>query len=329
MLSYSVSSHWTSIKSTPTNKTMGRHDYYGFAPYVSVAQKKINAEKLAAKLTKKGEKLDPVSVTGTKLTTTFWGKSWNANLEQYRDYESRLPRGRSYLRHGAVIDLKVKNGSIEALVNGSSLYKVNIQIKPLGSGKWQNLKKECSGKITSLIGLLQGKLPAQVMEAVTREKSGLFPEPADITFRCSCPDSAGICKHVAAAVYGVGARLDDKPELLFLLRGVDHLELIAEAEDAVAGQAEHGDTGVVFEDISGIFGIDLEDSPAPPAKAKPTSQRKIAKKTAAKKAAARKTAKKTATSNKPITKPITKPTSDKTVKKVTRKAVRITGKPAV
>ena len=297
---------------------MGRYDYFGYGPYVSVAQKKINAAKLAAKLTKKGEKLDPVSLAGTKLTTTFWGKSWNANLEQYRDFESRLPRGRSYLRHGAVIDLKVKDGSVEALVNGSSLYKVGIQIKPLGAGRWKDLKKECSGQITSLIGLLQGKLPAPVMEAVTREKSGLFPAPAEITFKCSCPDYAGICKHVAAVVYGIGARLDHKPELLFLLRGVDHLELIAEAGDAVAGQAGDGDTGVVFEDISGIFGIDLDDSSAPAATVSPISKRKIVKKTVAKK-----TAKKAEISTKPIAKqasPAIKKPTKKVAKKIAKKS---------
>lgn len=307
---------------------MGRYDYYGFAPYVSVAQKKINAGKLAAKLTKKGEKLDPVSVTGTKLTTTFWGKSWNDNLEQYRDFETRLPRGRSYLRHGAVIDLKVKDGLIEALVSGSSLYKISIKIKSLGNGRWKDLKKECSGKITSLIGLLQGKLPAPVMEAVTRQKTGLFPEPADITFDCSCPDYAGICKHVAAVVYGVGARLDHKPELLFLLRGVDHLELIAGAGDAAAGQAGEADTGVVFEDISGIFGIDLDDSPSPSgsAKTKPAAKQKVAGKAVAKKAVAKKAAKKTAIPTKPsarktppVAKKVAKP-ANKATKKVAKKA---------
>lgn len=296
---------------------MGRYDYYGYGPYISVAQKKINAAKLAAKLTKKGEKLDPVSLDGTKLTTTFWGKSWNANLEQYRDYESRLPRGRSYLRHGAVIDLKVKDGSVEALVNGSSLYKVSIQIKSLGASRWKDLKKECSGQITSLIGLLQGKLPAPVMEAVTREKSGLFPEPAEITFKCSCPDYAGICKHVAAVVYGIGARLDHKPELLFLLRGVDHLELIAEAGDAVAGQAGDGDTGVVFEDISGIFGIELDNAPAPATAAvSPVGKRKIVRKTVA-----RKTAKKAAISTKPSAKQAI-PAIKKPAKKVTKKPAK-------
>lgn len=309
---------------------MGRYDYYGFAPYVSVAQKRINAEKLAAKLSKKGEKLEPVSLTGTKLTNTFWGKSWNANLEQYRDFENRLPRGRSYLRHGAVIDLKVKAGVVDALVSGSSLYKVNIKIKALESGRWKNLKKECSGKITSLIGLLQGKLPAPVMEAVTREKSGLFPEPADITFQCSCPDYAGICKHVAAVVYGIGARLDHQPELLFTLRGVDHLELIAEAGDVVAGQAGDGDPGVAFEDISGIFGIDLDDSPAAPAaaKAKPKTAKKAAKKTAKKTAPSLKSIVKKATPAIKKAAIIPPKVAKKAVKKVAKKAVKKATKPS-
>lgn len=293
---------------------MGRYDYNQYPPYVSVAQKKINAQKLAAKLTKKGEKLDPVSVEGTKLTTTFWGKSWNLNLEQYRDYENRLPRGRSYLRHGAVIDLKVKEGVIEALVNGSSLYKISIQIKPLRSARWQDLKKECSGKITSLIGLLQGKLPAPVMAAVTEPKTGLFPAPADITFRCSCPDGAGICKHIAAAVYGVGVRLDQQPELLFLLRGVDHLELISGAEAAVAGQAGDEETGVVFDDISGIFGIDLEEAPSP---------QKVAKKATTKKTVSRKLVKKTVIHIKPSATKTSAPpkkTAKKAPKKIAKKA---------
>jgi uncharacterized Zn finger protein len=254
---------------------MGRYDYYGFAPYVSVAQKKINAEKLTAKLTKKGEKLSPVSLTGTKLAATFWGKSWNANLEQYRDYESRLPRGRSYLRHGAVIDLKVKDCQIEALVSGSSLYKIGIKVKPLKDDRWKALKKDCSGKITSLIGLLQGKLPAPVMAAVTREKAGLFPEPADITFHCSCPDSAGICKHIAAVIYGVGARLDHQPELLFLLRGVNHLELISEAGDAVAAKSDSAADAVAFDDISGIFGIELDENPSSPVPTKKIASKKV------------------------------------------------------
>ena len=259
---------------------MSRYSYYGFAPYVSVANKKLNAEKLAKKLEKKGDILTPVTVAGSKLVTTFWGKSWNDNLGRYRDYENRLPRGRSYLRHGAVIDLKVTDGAITALVSGSSLYKVNITIKALKSDRWHALKKECSGKITSLIGLLQGKLPPTVMEAVTKQGSGLFPEPRDISFNCSCPDSAGICKHCAAVVYGVGVRLDNQPELLFRLRGVDHTELITGAGDAVIAHADDGSQGIELDDISGIFGIELDVS-SEPAKPAPAKKGRSAKVTAA------------------------------------------------
>ncbi len=288
---------------------MGFDDYYGYPPYVSVAEKKRKAEKLAQKMSSKGAQLEPVSLAGTKLTTTFWGKSWNQNLERYRDYENRLPRGRSYLRHGAVIDLKVRDGVIEAKVSGSSLYTVKITIKPLAKDRWDSLKKECSGKITSLIGLLQGKLPTPVMEAVTKQNTGLFPEPKDISFDCSCPDYAGLCKHCAAAVYGVGVRLDARPELLFLLRGVDHTELITGAGEAVAAQTGAGNDGDALDDLSGIFGIELETAPNPapaaslppplptsvPAKKtaikaakKAVSATKVAKKSVAKKAAKKK-----------------------------------------
>jgi len=295
---------------------MSRYNYYGFAPYVSVAQKKINAEKLANKLEKKGEKLTPVTVAGTKLVSTFWGKSWNDNLERYRDYENRLPRGRSYLRHGAVIDLKVKDGAIEALVSGSSLYKVNITIKALKRDRWNALKKECSGKITSLIGLLQGKLPPSVMEAVIKRDSGLFPEPKDISFKCSCPDSAGICKHCAAVVYGVGVRLDDQPELLFLLRGVDHSELITGAGDAAIAHVADGSNDIALDDVGGIFGIELDNSPSFTKPAVPTQS---GKKPPAKKHLAKPLPEKVVTK---VTKKTAQKVAKKTAKKVAKKATK-------
>ena len=301
---------------------MSRYSYQGFAPYVSVANKKLNAEKLAKKLEKKGAKLTPVSVTGSKLVTTFWGKSWNDNLERYRDYENRLPRGRSYLRHGAVIDLKVNDGGIEALVSGSSLYKVNITIKALKRDRWLALKKECSGQITSLIGLLQGKLPPSVMEAVSKQGSGLFPEPNDISFDCSCPDSAGICKHCAAAVYGVGVRLDDQPELLFLLRGVDHTELISGAGDAVIAHADDGSQGIELDDIGGIFGIELDTTPGTgkPAKPAPIKKTRAAKVAPAKPLAVKPVA--------TTVKKAAKKTAKKAAKKTAKKAAKKTGKQA-
>ena len=160
------------------------------------------------------------------------------------------------------------------MVSGSSLYKVNITIKALKRERWHALKKECSGQITSLIGLLQGKLPPTVMQAVIKQGSGLFPEPKDISFACSCPDSAGICKHCAAVVYGVGVRLDDQPELLFLLRGVDHTELITGAGEAVIAHADDGTQGIGLDDIGGIFGIELDTTPVAAALSKATPAKK-------------------------------------------------------
>jgi uncharacterized Zn finger protein len=255
-----------------------------YPAYESVAAKKAKAEKLAKKLAAKGEKLEPAVVKGTKIASTFWGQAWNRNLESYQHYENRLPRGRSYVKHGAVIDLKVEEGLIKALVSGSSLYEVNIHIQPLNPTRWKELKTECSGQITSLVGLLQGKLPASVMAAVTHHDTGLFPEPKDIRFDCSCPDYADLCKHSAAAAYGVGARLDEKPELLFLLRGVDHTELIAGAGDAVIAQSDAADVGAGLGDLSDIFGIELDEAPilvsAPP---QPKAANKSVKKAAKRK----------------------------------------------
>ena len=253
----------------------------GFPAYESVASKKAKAEKLAKKMTGKGKQLEPATVKGTKIASTFWGQAWNRNLESYQHYENRLPRGRSYVRHGAVIDLKIEKGLIKALVSGSSLYTVNIHIKPLSPDRWKELKAECSGQITSLVGLLQGKLPAPVMAAVTEPDSGLFPEPRDIRFDCSCPDYADLCKHSAAAAYGVGARLDERPDLLFLLRGVDHTELIAGAGEAVLAQSTAADTDTGLGDLSDIFGIELDTAPAaaPVAVSAKKSAKKAAKKT--------------------------------------------------
>ncbi len=264
-------------------------DYnYGYPPRFSVAEQKKRAEKTARKLTAKGNVLEPAAAKGTKIASTFWGQSWNRNLESYQHYENRLPRGRSYLKHGAVIDLKVQKGMVTALVSGSELYEVSVQIKPLNPTRWKALKKECSGQITSLIGLLQGKLPAAVMQAVTSQDTGLFPEPRDIKFVCSCPDYADLCKHASAALYGVGARFDEKPELLFLLRGVDHTELIDEASTAVVTQSGVSDADNDLGDLSAIFGIELEEVvEAPPVK---TVAKKTTKKTAKK--MAKKTAKK-------------------------------------
>jgi len=202
---------------------------------VPVAERRAKAARETAKLAKKtGRAASPVVLDGRKIASTFWGKAWCDNLEAYSDYANRLPRGRTYVRNGSVVDLQINKGSISALVSGSELYRIEIKIKPLPPVLWKSIQAECAGKIDSLIELLQGKLSSAVMQIVTRHEKGLFPTPKEIDLDCSCPDWADLCKHVAASLYGVGAKFDQNPALLFLLRGVDPAELISKASAAEA-----------------------------------------------------------------------------------------------
>ncbi len=236
------------------------YNNYGWGAYVTVAEKKVKAAKKIASLIKKGKKIQPITIGGHSIAKTFWGKAWCKNLESYSDYVNRLPRGRSYVRHGSVIDLKVAQGSVQAMVNGSSLYNVSIDITAVAPDKWKQLVAECSGKIDSLIELLQGKFSKSVMEIITLHDKGLFPSPSEIKMSCTCPDHARLCKHVAAALYGIGARLDENPEWLFLLRQVDHLDLICSAatQDKLAKFPE-AEESLSDDELSSILGIEIEN----------------------------------------------------------------------
>jgi uncharacterized Zn finger protein len=216
-----------------------------------------------AKLKKKGHPVAPVVLQGRTIASTFWGKSWCDNLEGYGDYVNRLPRGRTYVRNGSVVDLQISEGEINARVSGSHLYKVKVDITSVPKARWKSICKDCAGGIDSLVELLQGRFSKGVMERICRQRSGLFPSPDEIRFSCSCPDWASMCKHVAAVLYGVGARLDNKPELLFRLRKVDEKELLAGAAAGLPASGKKPRAGKVLEaeDISGIFGLDLEDQP--------------------------------------------------------------------
>lgn len=276
-------------------KSYGRRESF-YPPYVSVAEKKLREQKTAQKQLKKGGKLSPVILKGKRIADTFWGKAWCENLERYSDYESRLPQGRAYVRNGSVIDLQIGKGEITAQVSGTSLYKIKIGIKPLPNKKWAAIKTACSGHIGSLIELLQGKFSKNIMEIICRKGEGMFPEPAEIELDCSCPDWADMCKHVAAVLSGVGAHLDEKPELIFLLRDLDHLELVSNAATGVgfAGKTDMKSAGIADDALSDVFGIEIDNGTAgqkipkdqkSPRKneAKPASRKKTAKKTSSKK----------------------------------------------
>ncbi len=234
--------------------------WYQFRPYVSVAKRRQQAAVTAKKMAKQGQALSPVQPEGRAIAKSFWGQAWCTNLESYSDYSNRLPRGRTYLRNGSVIDLQIAPALITGLVQGSSLYKIRIQIESLPGSRWKSFCTDCAGKVTSLLDLLQGRLSKGVLEAITRPIEGLFPTSKQIKLSCSCPDSASLCKHLAAVLYGVGTRLDEKPELFFTLRSVDMKDLVTAATaSATQSSATHGgDRSLDGEDLSALFGVDVE-----------------------------------------------------------------------
>lgn len=235
----------------------------GWPVYVSAAERRLRAAREAQKLGKKGRPVEPVVIEGKGIASTFWGKAWCDNMESYHDYASRLPRGRSYARNGSVLDLQIVPGKVKALVSGSSLYKVAIDITQLPTKKWGAIRADCAGGIDSLVALLQGKLSKAVMERLCRQDAGLFPKPSEIRFSCTCPDVASMCKHVAAALYGVGARLDHKPELLFRLRAVDEGELVAGIDVVLPISKGNTGSGKILEggDLSALFGLEMAALP--------------------------------------------------------------------
>lgn len=263
--------------------------YYPFPKYVSVGEKKAKADRKRKQLQKTHKNLKPIILPGTALAATWWGKAWNRNLEQYADYTNRIGRGRSYVRHGAVLHLDITPGRVDALVLGSSSspYNVSIAITPISEKKRQAIISACKGKLGSLQALVKGKFPKDLARIFTEKEDGLFPSPEEISFDCSCPDWASMCKHVAAVLYGVGARLDQDPTLFFVLRELDHHDLVSEAvaesKNDLLHKATRKSKRVLDDDtaLSDLFGIDIDMNDTPPAPPK-----KRAKKTAPLKKAA-------------------------------------------
>lgn len=260
-----------------------------WAPRATATFRRASARREKQRLAKGGRALAPVEpIRGHTIARTFWGKSWCTNLERYSDLANRLPRGRSYVRSGSVVHLAIGDGVIEALVSGSSLYEVTVSIATVPKADWKAICRDSSGSIHSLVELLDGKLSNAMMERLCRKEGGLFPRPKDMQFDCSCPDGAWMCKHVAAVLYGVGARLDSEPALLFRLRRADENDLIAGVAQAPAtrGKGARGERKLERKDLSALFGIELASGPKkgatreakPPVKEKRAPMRKGPKK---------------------------------------------------
>jgi uncharacterized Zn finger protein len=238
---------------------MDFRDYYGFRPYVSVAERRRTAAREMKKRRKEGHPVSPVVIEGRTIARTFWGKAWCDNLERYSDFSNRLPRGRTYVRNGSVVDLQIAPGEVGALVSGSEIYTVTVKVSAVPKARWTSICTDCAGAIDSLVELLQGRFSTGVMDRICRQTTGLFPAPAEIQFSCSCPDWASMCKHVAAVLYGTGSRLDDQPELLFKLRKVDEKDLIAKAGGGLplSKKGPAREKVLATGGLSELFGLDM------------------------------------------------------------------------
>lgn len=286
--------------------------YWGFPRYVSVGEKQQRSKKKLEQLKKKNKNIAPIIIEGRTLAHTWWGKAWNKNLEGYADYSNRIGRGRSYVRCGSVLDLQISGGEVKSLVQGSETrpYSIVIKIKALEKSIWKKIKGVCEGKLDSLQELLVGKFPKALDEIFTAHGKGLFPSPKEIDFDCSCPDWADMCKHVAATLYGVGARLDKDPNLFFALRKIDINDLITETvkdktKELLTKAKKKSSRIIEDQDLSSVFGIELDSVSKPAKKAKVKATRKD------------KTLKTKKTSVK------TKKTSTKTIKKVTKDTSKV------
>jgi uncharacterized Zn finger protein len=238
--------------------------YGGYAPYVPVAERRKKAEKVAQKQAAKGQKLSPVEPMGHTIAKTVWGRAFCDHLEAWCDYHNRLPRGRTYVRNGSVVDLVVEPGVIRAQVYGSELYKVTVNVAAMDAVQWGALASQCAGSIDSLVELLQGRFDAAVMDRLCHPDSGMLPRLHHLKMSCSCPDSAVLCKHVAATLYGVGNRLDSAPELVFTLRQVDPQALLVQARTAAVMPAATtlADAALDDGDLGALFGFELDDDDA-------------------------------------------------------------------
>lgn len=244
-------------------------DWGEYPRYVAVAERRARNDAQLARLRKQHPQVSPVVIQGRKLARTWWGQAWNDNLESYQDLRYRLDRGRSYVRHGAVLDLRLEPGRVHALVQGSrnDPYEVSIAIEPLPAAVWQGLVRDAQGRLNSLADLAGGRFPRDLADLFTARGKGLFPAPKEIRMQCSCPDYATLCKHLAATLYGVGSRLDEDPTRFFVLRQVEVADLVTAAvsersRELLEKAEKESKRALGGGDLGELFGIDLEDGSA-------------------------------------------------------------------
>ncbi len=197
-----------------------------------------------------GESLNPVVSRSRKLATRFWGSAWMRHLAVCESGGLCLAPGRTLLRHGCVLDIRVAPGLVSAKVSAEELYEIELRLAPPDEERVEALATLCAGKIDSLLSLLEGRVDEALLQQLCDPDNGLLPDARDWHISCSCPDWSDPCPHAAAAMYALGVLLDSQPELLFTLRSIDSASLLR--------KPEHTSDAFDAATLSATFGIDLE-----------------------------------------------------------------------
>lgn len=222
-----------------------------------VSDLESRAECLLQELRAQGDVLHPVKSKSKNLAKSFWGKAWMKSLQYCEQQGMRLAGGRTYLRHGCVLDVQVEPGLIRSRVLGEFLYDVEIRTKTLDGERMRALSDCCVGNVASWVDLLQGQMNDELMGILSSEESGIFPLPNEWLFSCNCADYADVCKHVAATLYAFGVMIDSEPELLFTLRNISANDLLPHQID-VASIDDDSRLRVDRNALQDMFGISLD-----------------------------------------------------------------------
>ena len=220
-----------------------------FSPRLKAADLEKLAATRLAEYQAEGEELQPVVNKTRKLARNFWGSAWMKQLALCESGGMCLAPGRTLLRHACVLHVDIQPGSISALVSAEEVFEVELKLKSLDEERLDRLAATCSGHIDSLLSLMQGKVDEAVLQQLCNPENGLLPTPEDWHMHCTCPDWAEPCPHAAAAIYAAGCLIDEKPELLFTLRGIQPEALLSAPAPANEIDADK---------LSAMFGIDLD-----------------------------------------------------------------------
>jgi uncharacterized Zn finger protein len=151
----------------------------------------------------------------------WWSRRFIGVLESFA-LGTRLTRGRSYARKGQVISLVIEPGEVTAEVQGSRVtpYRVKIGLKKFSELVWAKVEVVLAEQALHSAQLLAGEFPRELEPVFAQTGAPLFPARlADLDLRCTCPDQAVPCKHIAAVFYLLAERFDDDPFLILRWRG--------------------------------------------------------------------------------------------------------------